>query len=199
MADLKKILDFLSELELNNNREWYHNHKQERLEILQEFENFLQDLIFEIGNFDESILHINPKDITFKMVRDTRFGADKSPYNPVMRAHISAKGKDATSMIRDYILIHGEELDKIVNHSDFQSRFSLLGAKLKKVPRGYDSEHPYGDYLKYKSMFIEEFIADRELHDYQSFVKLAAKEFQYMKPLNDFLNKALIDFQMPER
>ena len=55
MADLKKILDFLSKLELNNNREWYHNHKQERLEILQEFENFLQDLIFEIGNFDESI------------------------------------------------------------------------------------------------------------------------------------------------
>ena len=93
MADLKKILDYLSKLELNNNREWYHNHKQERLEILQEFENFLQDLIFEIGNFDESILHINPKDITFKMVRDTRFGADKSPYNPVMRAHISAKGK----------------------------------------------------------------------------------------------------------
>ena len=228
MADLKKILDYLSKLELNNNREWYHNHKQERLEILQEFENFLQDLIFEIGNFDEIILHINQKDITFKIVRDTRFGADKSPYNPVMRAHISAKGKlpipvgyfislqphdgtmlggglfastfkDATSMIRDYILIHGEELDKIVNHSDFQSRFSLLGAKLKKVPRGYDSEHPYGDYLKYKSMFVEEFIADRELHDYQSFVKLAAKEFQYMKPLNDFLNKALIDFQMPER
>ena len=80
--------------------------------------------------------------------------------------------------IAKYILIHGEELDKIVNHSDFQSRFSLLGAKLKKVPRGYDSEHPYGDYLKYKSMFVEEFIADRELHDYQSFVKLAAKEFQ---------------------
>ena len=37
MADLKKILDYLSKLELNNNREWYHNHKQERLEILQEF------------------------------------------------------------------------------------------------------------------------------------------------------------------
>ena len=31
MADLKKILDYLSKLELNNNREWYHNHKQERL------------------------------------------------------------------------------------------------------------------------------------------------------------------------
>lgn len=228
MADLKKILDYLSELELNNHREWYHAHKQERLEVIKEFENFLQDLIFEIGKYDESILHIYPQDIIFKMVRDTRFSTDKSPYKPVMRAHISAKGKlpipvgyyisiqphdgtmlggglfadmfkDATSMIRDYIIENGEELEKIINHPDFRSRFSLLGTKLKKVPRGYNPDHPYGDYLKYKSMFIEEFLADEELYHYQSFVKLAAKEFSYMKPFNDFLNKALIDFQMPER
>ena len=47
MADLKKILDYLSKLELNNNREWYHNHKQERLEILQEFENFYRILFLK--------------------------------------------------------------------------------------------------------------------------------------------------------
>lgn len=32
-------------------------------------------------------------DLTFKLVRDTRFSRDKSPYNPAFRAHISSMGK----------------------------------------------------------------------------------------------------------
>lgn len=228
MANLKIVLDYLTELELHNNREWYHAHKQERLEACHEFEDFLQDLIFEIGKFDDRILHNNPKDLTFKMVRDTRFSADKSPYNPVMRAHISTKGKlpipvgyfisiqphnatmlggglfadmfkDATTLMRDYIVEHGSELEEIVLNPQFTSRFTLLGSKLKNVPRGYDPLHPYGDYLKYKSMFVEEFIPNQELYDSQKFAQLAAQEFYHMKPLNDFLNQALIDFQMPQR
>lgn len=228
MADLKKVLDYLKELKLHNNREWYHAHKQERLEANREFEDFLQELIFEIGKYDEQILELNPKDLTFKMVRDTRFSHDKSPYNPMMRAHISAKGKlpipvgyfvcispdgrtmlggglfadmfkEATTLIRDYILEHGNELEDIVSCQEFHSRFSILGTKLKNVPRGYDVNHRYGEYLKYKNMYIEEFVSDEVLFDTQKFIKLAALEFYYMKPFNDFLNKALIDFQMPQR
>ena len=87
------MIDYLQALDANNNREWYHAHKDDYKIANAEFESFLQALMLEIGKFDDSILHNNPKDLTFKLVRDTRFSHDKSPYNPAFRAHISSKGK----------------------------------------------------------------------------------------------------------
>ena len=87
------IIDYLTELSRNNNREWYHDHKSDYQKANAEFETVLQELILEIGKFDESILHNVPKELTFKLVRDTRFSHDKSPYNPAFRAHISSMGK----------------------------------------------------------------------------------------------------------
>lgn len=52
-----------------------------------------QQLIYGIGEFDNSVLHNIPKELTFKLVRDTRFSHDKSHYNPSFRAHISSMGK----------------------------------------------------------------------------------------------------------
>ena len=91
--DIKKILSYLESLSENNNREWYHVHKKEYKEAEAEFEDLIQELILRIGVFDPSVLNNKPKDLTFKLVRDTRFSHDKSPYNPAFRAHISARGK----------------------------------------------------------------------------------------------------------
>lgn len=91
--DIQLILKYLSDLSENNNREWYHAHKDENKAANAEFEVLIQTLIFRIGEFDNSILHNDPKSLTFKLVRDTRFSHDKSPYNPAFRAHIFSKGK----------------------------------------------------------------------------------------------------------
>ena len=87
------IMDYLTALSMNNNREWYHANKDDYKTANAEFEELLQTLILEIGKYDSSILHNNPKDLTFKIVRDTRFSHDKSPYHPAFRAHISSQGK----------------------------------------------------------------------------------------------------------
>ena len=89
----QKILDYLSALSMNNSRDWYHANKEDYKKANAAFEGLLQMLMLEIGKFDSSILHNNPKDLIFKIVRDTRFSHDKSPYNPAFRAHISSKGK----------------------------------------------------------------------------------------------------------
>ncbi len=89
----KIMLDYLSALAENNNREWYHAHKNENKEATLQFERLIQELICGVGAFDESVLHNVPKELTFKLVRDTRFSHDKSPYNPSFRAHISSRGK----------------------------------------------------------------------------------------------------------
>ncbi|MCI8513445.1 MAG: DUF2461 domain-containing protein [Lachnospiraceae bacterium] len=222
------IMNYLSALSSNNNREWYHANKKDFKKANAEFEDLLQVLIEEIGKFDDSILYNNPKDLTFKIVRDTRFSHDKSPYNPAFRAHISSKGKlpvpvgyylmikpdnqsflggglfadmfkDATTMIRDYIVQNGEEWEKIIHEPEFEKHFTVKGSALKNVPAGYDKEHPQAEHLKYKSWYLEYPLKDEEVNQADAFLAKAPEIFRIMKPFNDYLNRALADFQMPAR
>lgn len=226
--DTRQMLVFLSQLEANNDRDWYHAHKAELNAAKDNFEELVQALIFKIGEFDSGVLAHSPKDLTFKLVRDTRFSHDKSPYNPAFRAHISAAGKlpipvgyyvmvkpggrsflggglfadmfkDATSMIRDRIAVAPEEFAAVINAPEFHSRFTVCGSTLKNVPRGYDSGHQMAEYLKMKSWYVEYPVSDESLLDAESFVTESARTFRAMKPFNDFLNSALEEFKMPER
>lgn len=225
---LQLILDYLTDLSENNNREWYHAHKTENKAANAEFEALIRELILNIGEFDGSVINNEPKNLTFKLVRDTRFSHDKSPYNPAFRAHISSQGKlpvpvgyyimikpgnqsflggglfadmfkDATTMIRDYIVQHGEEWERIIHAPEFEKYFAVQGAALKNVPAGYDREHPQAEYLKYKSWYLEYPVNDEELINAEAFLTKATEMFRVMKPFNDYLNKALAHFKMPER
>jgi len=222
------ILEYLTSLDRNNNREWYHANKAEYKKANAEFEALLQALILEIGRFDSSIVHNDLKDLTFRLVRDTRFSHDKSPYNPAFRAHISSKGKlpvpvgyylmikpggqsflggglfadmfkDATTMVRDYISHNGRAWEAVIHDPAFEKHFTVKGTALKNVPAGYEKDHPQAEYLKYKSWYLEYPLSDDELGDAEAFLARAAELFRIMKPFNDYLNSALSGFQMPER
>ena len=222
------ILDYLTQLSANNNREWYHAHKAEYQAANGQFEELIQALILRIGEFDGSILGHAPRELTFKLVRDTRFSHDKSPYNPAFRAHISSMGKlpipvgyylmlkpggqsflggglftdmfkDATRMVRDYISEHGSEWEAIITAPTFQEHFTVGGSALKNVPAGYEKDHPQAEYLKYKSWYLEYPIQDKDLVDSNLFLAKAADIFRLMKPFNDYLNSALAGFKMPAR
>lgn len=222
------ILRYLEDLSENNQREWYHAHKAEYRQASAAFEALLQALILRIGEFDPGVLHLVPKELTFKLTRDTRFSRDKSPYNPAFRAHISGKGKlpvpvgyylmirpgnrsflggglfadmfrDATRLVRESISRNGESWAEIIQGPDFAEHFTVRGTALKNVPAGYDKTHPQAEYLKYKSWYLEYPIADAELADGEAFLSKAAGIFRLMKPFNDYLNQALAGFQMPER
>lgn len=226
--DMQQILTYLTDLSNNNERDWYHLHKTEYKKANEQFEAFLQELILEIGKFDSSIIHNVPKELTFKLVRDTRFSHDKSPYNPAFRAHISSKGKlpvpvgyyimikpdnqsflggglfadmfkNATTMVRDYIVANPKEWEEIIYAPEFQEYFTVQGTSLKNVPSGYDKEHPQAEFLKFKSWYLEYPIKDANLQDADLFLAKAVKIFKIMKPFNDYLNKALADFKMPSR
>ena len=95
--DTKVILDYLTALEANNDRDWYHAHKEERQAANACFEELLQALILRIGEFDPGVLPWPPKELTFKLVRDTRFSHDKSPRLPAFRVH-TISGSSAPAM-----------------------------------------------------------------------------------------------------
>ena len=221
-------MDYLTALAANNDREWYHAHKADYKAANALFEQLVQELIYGIGTFDNSVLHNVPKELTFKLVRDTRFSHDKSPYNPSFRAHISSQGKlpipvgyyimlkpnggtvlggglfadmfaNATAMVRDYISAHPDEWNDIITDAAFNKYFTVKGTALKNVPAGYDKNNPQAEYLKFKSWYVEYFIPDEDACDGEKLIQTSLEVFKAMKPFNDYLNKALKDFKMPAR
>ena len=226
--DTQTSMDYLTALAANNDREWYHAHKADYKAANALFEQLVQELIYGIGTFDNSVLHNVPKELTFKLVRDTRFSHDKSPYNPSFRAHISSQGKlpipvgyyimlkpnggtflggglfadmfaNATAMVRDYISAHPDEWNDIITDAAFNKYFTVKGTALKNVPAGYDKNNPQAEYLKFKSWYVEYFIPDEDACDGEKLIQTSLEVFKAMKPFNDYLNKALKEFKMPAR
>lgn len=221
------MLPFLTELRDNNTLDWMHAHKDRYQQALQQFTEVLERLIALLGEDEPALLLLDAKRLISRLNRDTRFSHDKSPYTAAFRGHISTAGKlpipggyylhlapggsflgggvpaapfaDAVSMVRDYICAHGSEWDEITGAPAFQSHFTMVGEKLKNVPRGYDPAFPQAEALKYKSWIIECPIADEALADPEAFCRSAAKIFRLMRPFNAYLNTALRDFQMPQR
>ena len=221
VADLTTVLGFLAELEANNNREWYSTHKEERLAAEAEFLDLVASLQQGVASFVPGIQEHQAKSLTFKLQRDTRFSADKSPYNPCFRAHLGPTGKpfipmgpyiaicpgdksllgggmfasmfsDATRMVRDAILA---DPDRWLRISDALP-WPVRGESLKNTPRGYPQDHPCSEHLKHKSWYTEIPVSDTELTT-AGFVRQAIADFATMHPLNEFLNHALSQFKCP--
>jgi uncharacterized protein (DUF2461 family) len=83
-------------------------------------------------------------------------------------------------------------LEEIVNEKSFQQLFGSLDRNnsLKNAPKNYEKDHPAIEFLKLKS-----FVATQKF-DYQeatksSFVKDTVAKLMVLKPLNDFINRAL--------
>lgn len=86
------ILQFLTELVANNNREWFAENKGKYELALNQFTEIVNTLIAQIGEFDASIRGMQAKDCIFRIYRDVRFSHDKSPYKNHFGAYISANG-----------------------------------------------------------------------------------------------------------
>ena len=90
---MKEILNFLKELSCNNEREWFMEHKDEYKRIKERFDAFALDLLSQIRKFDSAIGDLQINDITYRIYRDVRFSADKSPYKTHMGVYICPGGK----------------------------------------------------------------------------------------------------------
>lgn len=90
---MKDVIDFLRDLRVNNNRVWF-NANKERYQYVQEiWNNFSIKLLEKISEFDDSVANLTLKDITYRIYRDVRFSADKSPYKTHFGTFICPGGK----------------------------------------------------------------------------------------------------------
>ncbi|MBN1969320.1 MAG: DUF2461 domain-containing protein [Candidatus Delongbacteria bacterium] len=77
---VKETFIFLKMLELNNNKEWFHDHKEDYKQFVEKpFYELMDDLKQFMLKIDENF-DMNPKKIISRIYRDVRFSVDKSPY-----------------------------------------------------------------------------------------------------------------------
>ena len=90
---MEEVLAFLRELALNNNREWFNANKSRYKRVQGIWNEFCQELIDEIARFEPVVAPLSVKNCTYRIYRDTRFSADKSPYKTHFGAFICPVGK----------------------------------------------------------------------------------------------------------
>lgn len=157
---------FYEELQDNNNREWWQEHKDRYLSLVREP---LSSLLAELEP------RFGPAKL-FRPNRDIRFSEDKSPYKTAQGAVASVQEGVGyyLQISADGLLVGGgyhshtpAQLARYRNSVDASGTgeslrrileavaaagFAVEGEKLKTVPRGYAREHPRAELLKHKSL-----------------------------------------------
>lgn len=90
---MEEILGFLRRLHDHNDREWFDAHRDEWTRAKRRFAAFTERLIAGIAAFDPSVRGLRPQDCTYRIARDTRFSADKTPYKTHVGAFVAPRGK----------------------------------------------------------------------------------------------------------
>ena len=74
--DLRVPLDFLSELALHNDRDWFQAHKDWYTASYQQFTRFSEAYIAGLSLIDDTLAGLQAKDCIWRIYRDVRFSAD---------------------------------------------------------------------------------------------------------------------------
>ena len=90
---METILNYLRQLEANNNKPWFDAHKSEYQEARAHFNAIVEKLIEGVHAFDPSIKGIGIKESTYRIHKDMRFSKDGLPYKTHFGAYICRGGK----------------------------------------------------------------------------------------------------------
>jgi uncharacterized protein (TIGR02453 family) len=213
----KSTFDFLKNLNDNNYRDWFIKNREFYLDAKNNFESVVQNIIDGIIEFEPILKGLEVKSCVYRINRDIRFSNDKSPYKSHLGAFIVKGGKKNGDKYAGYyihiepeksIIAGGaymppapwlaairEKIDdepkrflEIINNKEFKKYFKEIdGEKLKKAPKGYPSDHPNIELLKFKSYLVVNEIKD-DLAISNNYFGHVLNVVKAMKPFNDFLN-----------
>jgi uncharacterized protein (TIGR02453 family) len=214
-------VSFLKNLEKNNDRNWFEEHKPAYLKAKENFEDFITAVITEFAQKDPLFLHHKAKDTIFRIYRDVRFSKNKNPYKTHLSSYIAKGGRKSPDAgyyihiqpgnksfmaaglwmpespqlkaVRQEIDYNYQSLLQILHKPAFKKVFpEVEGETLKKPPQGYTADNPALPLLMKKSFIVSSPISDKELTA-DSLVQSIVQKFLLAKPFVDFLNTASED------
>ena len=195
--------EFYAELEHNNNRDWWLEHKSTYDSAVKgPLAGLLQKLEPEFGDAK-----------LFRPNRDIRFSLDKSPYKTAQGA-VAAVAEGTGFYVQlsaDGLLIgggyhthtpaqlarfrsavdapsSGGVLQQIVEHVAALG-FTVEGETLKTVPRGFAKDHPRAELLKHKSLAAGMLVGRPDWISTPDAAREVARRWEELRPLIEWIGR----------
>jgi len=215
-----QTLAFLRALKRNNRREWFQPRKdQYEAQVRAPMLAIITRLAGDLRTFAPEIV-ADPKTAMYRIYRDTRFSANKTPYKTHVAAvfpwrglpkhegaglyfHVSpdevwigggmyAPQTPQLQAVREHIAANVKRLRAIVESPGFKRQVGALdGERLQRVPRGFPQDHEAAEYLKFR-----QFLAGCQLSPSFAcnprFYSTVVAVFRQVAPFARFLNEPLI-------
>ena len=217
MTPFDNMLEYTRDLDANNNRAWFHDNHRQYEQARDDFYMVLDVMKFVLAKnapeLGDMIMFNEPKSFMYRIPRDMRYSREQTPYNPAFRAYLSPNKKDFLPLayylhisylgcyldcgvwpyerdqlnrLREYLAVNYEELDMIAA----ENRLDIYGEQLKRVPRGYEQDHPAAKWLKYKYMLTEYAFKPSELASLDAFSDAAGAAVARFEPFRKYLTAA---------
>jgi len=216
---MKQIFEFLTDLNQNNNREWFNKNKNRYQEAHEQFRELAGSIISGISSFDPGLDGIDAKQSVFRIYKDVRFSKDKSPYKTHFGCWMTKGGRKSTDagyyfhlepgksfaaagvwmppaeqlkLIREEILYKPEAYLEIVNKLEEKKKYERGGMEdmLKKGPAGFPKDFKYIEELKYKHHVFSRYYKDSQLEG-PKLVSMLTEDYSGLFPLVAYLNHAM--------
>ncbi|AGC78118.1 uncharacterized protein (TIGR02453 family) [Nonlabens dokdonensis] len=207
-----QLIEFLKQLEHNNNRDWFEEHKSQFKTLDAQFKEFTHNIMLDLNDHD-----VIEKTKTFRIYRDIRFSKDKTPFKVHRSANWIRSGANRRGSyylrvkpgqtvigvgffapekvdllrIRKEFDLDAQEFRTIITRDDFKKCWgNLQGETLKTAPRNFDKNHQDIDLIRFKSFYFLRSFSDKEMLD-KNFKTIIDQSFRKARPFLDLMTDIL--------
>jgi uncharacterized protein (TIGR02453 family) len=208
---------FLRDLKRHNDRTWFADNRERYVrDVEAPMLQFIADVAPRLARISRAFVADRRRvgGSMFRIHRDTRFSADKSPFKTWIAARFPHEARKTRDSVPGFY-VHLEPKECYggggVYHSDqatlthirrhiveaprawaavLKSGIEIEGEQLKRAPSGFDPAHRYIEDLKRKDLYsLAEFTPDQVLA--ADFLDRYMDALERVAPLQEFLTKAL--------
>jgi len=213
--NMRKLFDFLRDLQRNNSKEWMDEHRDEYEAVRDDFIAFLNKINEALKAVDPDYQHTPGKTAIHRINNNLLYHPDKPTYKDHFGGsldqaknrsdfylHIGVNGSfiaggfyhpsnPTLKKIRDAIDYDGEKLKEIINDPSFQETFDLLEEdKLKTSPKGYSQDHRHIALLRLKNFAVSHSVTQKEVIA-EDFKDRVLRVYEEMLPFRRYLDRAV--------
>lgn len=221
-AERKKTFAFIRTLKAHNDRTWFKANRPRYDEAAEIFSRMAEEFIHVLAEFDNEVAGIQPKQTTFRIYRDTRFSADKSPYKTHLGSFVNARGlkspylgyylhlepgacmvacgnywlpAEALHAIRNGIVADPAPLLAIMDNPEFKKHFgTAIGFDcLKTIPKGFPKDFPHPDLIRPRAYCVSMPLADSDITA-KDWLATISNACSAAKPFMDYINDTVQDY-----